>query len=127
MHGEMNVRRSLMHSTYTALSMRVLCMQPPLFSPLPPSKRFCRLAIGAGDLKISRFRRFKQKHQSKNTLLKQDTREYRTETAPAPKEEHLFYFISRTNTHQHKMREIVHIQAGQCGNQIGAKVSKISA
>merc|ERR1712156_489829 len=73
----------------------------------------------------SRFRRFKQKHQSKNTLLKQDTREYRTETAPAPKEEHLFYFISRTNTHQHKMREIVHIQAGQCGNQIGAKFWEI--
>lgn len=24
------------------------------------------------------------------------------------------------------MREIVHIQAGQCGNQIGAKVSFIS-
>ena len=23
-----------------------------------------------------------------------------------------------------KMREIVHLQAGQCGNQIGAKVSK---
>ena len=23
------------------------------------------------------------------------------------------------------MREIVHIQAGQCGNQIGAKVTKI--
>jgi len=22
----------------------------------------------------------------------------------------------------HKMREIVHLQAGQCGNQIGAKV-----
>lgn len=25
------------------------------------------------------------------------------------------------------MREIVHIQAGQCGNQIGAKVSGVSA
>ena len=25
------------------------------------------------------------------------------------------------------MREIVHIQAGQCGNQIGAKVRKYSA
>jgi hypothetical protein len=25
-----------------------------------------------------------------------------------------------------KMREIVHLQAGQCGNQIGAKVSEIS-
>lgn len=25
-----------------------------------------------------------------------------------------------------EMREIVHIQAGQCGNQIGAKVSKLS-
>jgi len=25
------------------------------------------------------------------------------------------------------MREIVHLQAGQCGNQIGAKVNKISA
>lgn len=24
------------------------------------------------------------------------------------------------------MREIVHIQAGQCGNQIGAKVSEIT-
>ena len=31
------------------------------------------------------------------------------------------------NSHQHnpKMREIVHIQAGQCGNQIGAKVRNI--
>lgn len=26
---------------------------------------------------------------------------------------------------KNKMREIVHLQAGQCGNQIGAKVSKI--
>ena len=29
---------------------------------------------------------------------------------------------SRTST---KMREIVHIQAGQCGNQIGAKVTNL--
>ena len=25
-----------------------------------------------------------------------------------------------------KMREIVHVQAGQCGNQIGAKVSELT-
>lgn len=30
-----------------------------------------------------------------------------------------------SSTSKVKMREIVHLQAGQCGNQIGAKVSNI--
>lgn len=30
--------------------------------------------------------------------------------------------LDRPLTHLSKMREIVHLQAGQCGNQIGAKV-----
>jgi len=35
-----------------------------------------------------------------------------------------FFLISNSSVFTlHKMREIVHIQAGQCGNQIGAKVN----
>lgn len=36
---------------------------------------------------------------------------------------HIFIKHSWTRNNKDKMREIVHIQAGQCGNQIGAKVS----
>lgn len=32
------------------------------------------------------------------------------------------FLLDRPLTHLSKMREIVHLQAGQCGNQIGAKV-----
>jgi len=31
-------------------------------------------------------------------------------------------FLYATHKQTNKMREIVHLQAGQCGNQIGAKV-----
>ena len=34
----------------------------------------------------------------------------------------LVQFLSKN---PHKMREIVHLQAGQCGNQIGAKVRRM--
>lgn len=39
--------------------------------------------------------------------------------APAPPEVLFFYSCSAVAA---AMREIVHLQAGQCGNQIGAKV-----
>lgn len=35
---------------------------------------------------------------------------------------HSHLLLDRPRTHRSKMREIVHLQAGQCGNQIGAKV-----
>lgn len=34
---------------------------------------------------------------------------------------------NKPTTHKLKMREIVHIQAGQCGNQIGAKFWEVIA
>ena len=37
-----------------------------------------------------------------------------------------FNLLSNEDRPEINMREIVHIQAGQCGNQIGAKVSSLS-
>lgn len=41
-------------------------------------------------------------------------------------EKWLFWKLQEINLNFKKMREIVHIQAGQCGNQIGAKVNILS-
>merc|ERR1711973_740222 len=41
-----------------------------------------------------------------------------------PNVKHHKYFLVKLFS-EHKMREIVHLQAGQCGNQIGAKFWEI--
>ena len=42
-------------------------------------------------------------------------------------DDHNFVFFARHHTRPANMREIVHMQAGQCGNQIGAKVHDLHA
>lgn len=43
-------------------------------------------------------------------------------STPNPVEERKRFASSSKSITRAKMREIVHLQAGQCGNQIGAKV-----
>ena len=47
-------------------------------------------------------------------------------TLRQPTETYLPNFTYLPPTQPANMREIVHLQAGQCGNQIGAKVSSIT-
>lgn len=54
-------------------------------------------------------------------LIHQET--FRRERPLAQYTRQLKVVLFNVSEKLHKMREIVHIQAGQCGNQIGAKVN----